>query len=181
MTLPSLDQVNGPTTIKGARSMSCDALNSLQSDDVFLGGSTCSTKCSSTSPSAGAKGGIAVGIIVGILLLMLLWYWLQQRQQRQCRQTWTHSSPTQAVAATAAPALVTAEKLSSLKYQQVPANGARLSVQSAPRKPVRSTAAMIDGRSIHEAPIGTTPVQEFHELEGGPIFSNHQRPIHSET
>lgn len=76
--------------------MSCDTVNSLQSDDVYLGGYTCSTISGSTYLSAGAKAGVAVGVIVGILLLMLhLWYWLRQRRLRKYKRPRRASSPTQ--------------------------------------------------------------------------------------
>lgn len=188
VSLPSLDQVNGRTTIEGAPSMSCNALDSLLSDDIYLGGYSCSTSSgdsslsssdsSSPSLSAGAKGGVAGGVIVGVLLLvLLLWYWLRQRRQRRNKGTQSKDLPAQATAP--GPATVAVEK--PPQYLQVPTHEAQESVPSVPRKPVGSPAAMLDGKSIYEAPIAATPVQEYHELDAGPVFGMHQRPIHPES
>lgn len=175
--------------------MSCNALDSLLADDIYLGGYSCSTSSggsslssgdsslssgnSSPSPlSAGAKGGIAGGVIVGVLLLvLLLWYWLRQRRQR--RNEGIQEEESSAQAAAPGPATVAGEK--PPQYQQAPPQEAQPSVPSVPRKPVGSPAAMLDSKSIYEAPIAPTPVQEYHELDAGPVFGMHQRPIHSES
>lgn len=178
VSLPSLDQVNGRTIIEGAPSMSCNALDGLQSDDIYQGGYSCSTSSgdsSSSSLSAGAKGGVAGGVIVGVLLLvLLLWYWLRQRRNKR---TQSKGFPAQATAP--GPATTAGEK--PPQYHQAPTHEAQTSVPSVSRKPVGSPAAMLDGKSIHEAPIAATPVQEYHELDAGPVFGMHQRPIHSES
>lgn len=182
--------------------MSCNALDDLQSDDIYLGGYSCSTSSGDSSLSsvsagtegglsagteggpsagtkgglsAGTKGGVAGGVIVGVLLLVLvLWYWLRHRRNKA---TWKRESPAQATAP--GPAAVAGEK--SPQYQQVPTHQAQPSGPPVPRKPVGSPAAMLDSNSIYEAPIAATPVREYHELDAGPVFGMHQRPIHSES
>jgi hypothetical protein len=44
-----------------------------------------------------------------------------------------------------------------------------------PRKPLGPPAAQLDGRSISEVPIASTPVREYHKLDAGPVL------IHSEA
>ncbi|KAJ5666611.1 hypothetical protein N7462_011020, partial [Penicillium macrosclerotiorum] len=170
ISLPSLDEVNGKTTIRGSRSMSCSALNSLQSDNVYQGDYQCSV--SSSSLTAGVKGGIAIGVILGVLLIViLLWYLFRQRQQRQRKTKHAPLSPI------SSPSVgKETEKGPSPLYQPLPLEDQK---PSMPRKPVGS-AIQLDGRSIYEAPIAPTPVREYHELDAGPVLSSHQRPIHAE-
>lgn len=153
--------------------MSCTALNSLESEDAYRGGYSCTGSSSSGSMSAGAKAGIAVGVIVGVLLLLLvLWFVLRQRRQR--RHAVTRAEPTLALP----PAAMADEKSSSPEYEPVPSHESPLSV---PRKPVGPPPTMLDGRSIYEAANPATPLQEYHELDAGPVLSSHQRPINSEA
>jgi hypothetical protein len=188
VSLQSLDQVKGQTIIRGGKSMSCGTLNSLQSDGVFQGGYSCSAGASGNALSAGEKGGIAVGVIVGVLLLLLLlWYMLRQRRQRKNGRGRADSSPSSEV--------LPNEKSPSTQYKSVPLDdphpSSPPSSPSSPsppvpakstvhRKPIGPPPALLDGRSIHEAPYAVTPVQEYHELDAGPVFSTHQRPINCE-
>ncbi|OQD81609.1 hypothetical protein PENANT_c026G07652 [Penicillium antarcticum] len=169
VSLPSLDQAKGQTTIKGTSSMSCGSLNGLQSQGVFQGSYSC--VAGSASLSGGAKGGIAVGVILFVLLLLLaLWFVLRRRRQRRRLGA---TEPTDSSTSTT---MVQVEKGSLPKERLSPA---REEPNLMPRKPVGS-AILLDGRSIHEAPIAATPVQECHELDAGPVLSSHQRPIHAE-
>lgn len=165
--------------------MSCSTLNGLRSDGVFRGGYSCSAGSMGNSLSAGAKGGIAVGVIVGVLLLLiLLWYMLRQRRQRKNRRGELDAPPS--------PALLADEKPPSSQYKSAPSDEPqRFSFPSSlsppvlarvpvPRKAIGPPPALLDGRPIHEAPYAVTPVQEYHELDAGPVFSTHQRPINSE-
>ncbi|KAJ5569502.1 uncharacterized protein N7459_008932 [Penicillium hispanicum] len=173
VSLASLDHVNGQTTIRGSGSMSCTALNSLQSEGVYRGGYSCTGSNSTGSLSAGAKAGIAVGVIIGVLLLLLvLWFVLRQRRQR--RRGVTRAEPTPALA----PAATTDEKSSSPEYEPVPSHE---SPPPVPRKPVGPPPTMLDGRSVYEAANPATPLREYHELDAGPVLSSHQRPINSEA
>ncbi|KAJ5150301.1 hypothetical protein N7448_001879 [Penicillium atrosanguineum] len=187
VSLPSLDQVKGRTIIRGGSCMSCSTFDSLKSDEVFKGEYLCSTGSPGNSLSAGAKGGIAVGIIVAVLLiLLLLWYMIWQRRQRKSRRSGADSSPSLAV---------TSEKPFSSQYKSVasdiPPSVSHMSPPSSlsppplasarvQRKSIGPSPAVLDGRSIHEAPHTVTPVQEYHELDAGPVFSTHQRPINTE-
>jgi hypothetical protein len=182
VSLQSLDQVKGQTIIRGGKSMPCGTLNSLQSDGVFQGGYSCSAGPSSNALSAGEKGGIAVGVIVGVLLLLLLlWYMLRQRRQRKNGRGRADLSPS--------PAVFPNEKPAGPQYKSVPLHDPHPSSPSppvpakspVPRKPIGPPPALLDGRSIHEAPYALTPVQEYHELDAGPVFGTHQRPINCES
>lgn len=158
VTLPSIDHVKGQTTIRGGKSMSCSTLNSLQSDDVYHGGFACSSSARSLSP--GARGGIAVGVVVGVLLLMLLlWHWLRQRP----------------------PSPLQDEKPPSPECQAVPSLEPKPPAPSIPRRLVEPPPALLDGQSIHEAAYAATPIQEYHELDAGAVFSTHQRPINADA
>ncbi|CAG7945277.1 unnamed protein product [Penicillium nalgiovense] len=177
LSLPSLDQVKGQTTIMGSSSMSCSTLDSLKSDKVFRNGYTCSSGSSGLSP--GAKGGIAVGVIVVVLLIVLvLWFVLRRRRQKR-RAGGTQST----IPPSSTPSTVVAH------YEKVPISQGSISPQEEaprpevpptllPRKPVGS-AILLDGRSVYEAADGLTPVQEYHELDAGPVSGSHQRPIHA--
>ncbi|KGO40740.1 hypothetical protein PEX1_032350 [Penicillium expansum] len=177
VSLPSLDQVKGRTTIIGRSSMSCSILDSLNSDKVFKNGYTCSSGSSGLSP--GAKGGIAVGVIVVVLLIVLtLWFVLRRRHQRQntrgVQSTIPPSSTPSVVVAHDEKALISQGSISPQEdtlHSEEPQT-------LLPRKPVGS-AIFLDGRSVYEAPNGSTPVQEYHELDAGPVLSSHQRPINA--
>ncbi|CAG8299495.1 unnamed protein product [Penicillium nalgiovense] len=167
----------GQTTIMGSSSMSCSTLDSLKSDKVFRNGYTCSSGSSGLSP--GAKGGIAVGVIVVVLLIVLvLWFVLRRRRQKR-RAGGTQST----IPPSSTPSTVVAH------YEKVPISQGSISPQEEaprpevpptllPRKPVGS-AILLDGRSVYEAADGLTPVQEYHELDAGPVSGSHQRPIHA--
>ncbi|KAJ5522711.1 hypothetical protein N7513_013284 [Penicillium frequentans] len=172
VSLPSLDQVKGQTTIRGGSSMSCTALNNLQSEDVYHGGYSCSTS-SGSSLSTGAKAGIAIGVIVGVLLILFLMWWVfRQRRVRQKRRR-----PSQTPASISPPVLKD-EKQSTPQYQPIPSSDLSPKV---PRKPVGLAPALLDGRSIYEAAYPASPIPVYHELDAGPVFSTHQRPINSES
>jgi hypothetical protein len=167
--LPSLDQAKGQTTIKGANSMTCSSLNQLQSEGVFKGSYSCTA--GSSGLSGGAKGGIAAGVILAVLLILLvLWFVLRRRRQKR---RLGGTAPTISVPSAAA---IQVEKGSLAEASVSPANEPQ---NYMPRKPVGS-AILLDGRSIHEAPIAATPIQECHELDAGPVLSSHQRPINAE-
>jgi hypothetical protein len=167
--------------------MSCNTLDRLKSDGVFKGGYSCSTGSSGHSLSAGVKSGIAVGVIVAVLLiLLLLWYMVRKRRQRKPRRSGADPSPSPAVLP---------EGSHIYPYKSVPSEDpppvAHMSPASSllppslasapmPRKTIGLSPALLDGRSIHEAPYAVTPVQEYHELDAGPVFSTHQRPMNSE-
>ncbi|CAI7673924.1 unnamed protein product [Penicillium viridicatum] len=177
VSLPSLDQVKGQTTIIGSSSMLCSALDSLKSHKVFRSGYVCSSGSSGLSP--GAKGGIAVGVIVAVLLLvLLLWFMLRRRRQRQrtrgVQSTIPPSSTLSTTVGHGEKALISQGSISpqqeSLRSEQPQT--------LLPRKPVGS-AILLDGRSVYEAGNGSTPVHEYHELDAGPVFGSHQRPIHA--
>lgn len=51
---------------------------------------------------------------------------------------------------------------------------------SVPRKPLVPPPAQLDGQSIYEAPYPISPVPEYHELDGGPVFGRHQQAINGE-
>ncbi|KAJ5175791.1 uncharacterized protein N7482_001668, partial [Penicillium canariense] len=173
VSLPSLDEVKGQTTIRGAKVLSCKTLDSLQSEGVYQGAYSCTaTDSSGASLSPGTKGGIAVGVIVGvILILLLLWYVLRRRRNRKNRSTSLESS-------SSPPSVVPDEKQPSRGYQPVPLQESKPMV---PREPIGPAAAQLDHRSIYEAPVAPTPVREYHELDAGPVFSSHQRPIYPEA
>jgi hypothetical protein len=169
VSLPSLDQAKGQTTINGGISMSCSSLNGLQSQGVFKGSYSCGA--GSSGLSGGAKGGIAVGVILSVLLLLLLlWFVLRRRRQKR------RLGGTEPTVSSPSTAEIEVEKVSLPEERVSPASEPP---NLMPRKPVGS-AIFLDGRSIHEAPIAATPVQECHELDGGPVLSSHQRPIHAE-
>lgn len=157
--------------------MSCSILDSLNSDKVFKNGYTCSSGSSGLSP--GAKGGIAVGVIVVVLLIVLtLWFVLRRRHQRQntrgVQSTIPPSSTPSVVVAHDEKALISQGSISPQEdtlHSEEPQT-------LLPRKPVGS-AIFLDGRSVYEAPNGSTPVQEYHELDAGPVLSSHQRPINA--
>lgn len=158
--------------------MSCSTLDTLNSDRVFKNGYICSSGSSSLSP--GAKGGIAVGVIVFILLIVLvLWFVLRRRRQKQrargARSTIPPPSTPSTVAAHDEKAPISQGSISPQEEASRPEEPQTL----LPRKPVGS-AILLDGRSVYEAPDGSTPVQEYHELDAGPILSSHQRPINAD-
>ncbi|CAG8897220.1 unnamed protein product [Penicillium egyptiacum] len=178
VSLPSLDQVKGQATIMGSRSMSCAALDSLNSDRVFRNGYTCSSGSSGLGP--GAKGGIAAGVIVVVLLIVLVfWFVLRRRRQRRkakgAQSTIPPSSTPSTVVAHYEKAPISQGSISPQEESSRPEEPPTL----LPRKPVGS-AILLDGRSVHEAANGLTPVQEYHELDAGPVSSSHQRPIHAD-
>ncbi|CAI7654231.1 unnamed protein product [Penicillium glandicola] len=177
VSLPSLDQVKGQTTIMGSSSMSCSTLDSLKSDDVFESGYSCSSGSSGLSP--GAKGGIAAGAIGAVLLILLLiWFVLRRRHQRQkargTQSTIPPSSTPSTVVAHDEKAPISQGSVSPIEETSHPEEAKTL----LPRKPVGS-AIFLDSRSIYEAPDGATPVQEYHELDAGPVSGSHQRPINA--
>jgi hypothetical protein len=150
--------------------MSCSTLNSLQSEGVYRGSYSCVASGSSSSLSPAAKGGIAVGVILGVLLILLvLWFILRARRRRKNRNMPPSLSPS---------TVVDDEKQPSLHDQLSPLPSPKPPV---PRKPLGPPAAQLDGCSIYEAPIASTPVREYHELDAGPVLSSHQRPMHSEA
>ncbi|KAJ5281724.1 hypothetical protein N7478_007096 [Penicillium angulare] len=172
--LPSLDQVDGSTTIKGKSPMSCTTLNALRSSDVFRGSYSCSVDGGGSSLSAGAKAGIAVGVIaVVILLLLAVLYVLRQRRQRQPRRrrTFQTDSPIPQTALGSEKLLEPENKSSPVKEQEM----------LVPRKPIGPPPALLDGRSIYEAAYPASPIPVYHELDAGPVSGSHQRPIHSEA
>ncbi|KAJ5505185.1 hypothetical protein N7463_008059 [Penicillium fimorum] len=177
VSLPSLDQVKGQTTITGSSSMSCSTLDSLKFNGVFKNGYSCVSGSSGLGP--GAKGGIAAGVIIAVLLVSLvLWFMLRRRRQRQ-RARGTQST----IPPSSTPSTVVAhdEKApisrGSISPHEEPSP---LSAPQTllPRKPVGS-AIFLDSRSIYEAPNGSAPDQKCHELDAGPILSSHQRPINA--
>jgi hypothetical protein len=172
VSLPSLDQVRGQTTIKSSGSISCSALNNLRSQDVFRGSYSCSGGSSGLSP--GAKGGIAVAVILGVLFILAI-LWLVLRRRRQKRGVPMARS---SVSSTSSPSTPHAqkEKTPSLEDKSWVLQESHIEM---PRKPVGS-AIFLDSRPIHEAPNPSTPIQEYHELDAGPVLSSHQRPINSE-
>ncbi|KAJ5375863.1 hypothetical protein N7517_007869 [Penicillium concentricum] len=177
VSLPSLNQVKGQTIITGSSSMSCSTLNSLNSNDVFKNGYSCLSGSSGLSP--GAKGGIAVGVIVAVLLIVLvLWFVLRRRRQRKraggTQSTIPPSSTPSTVVAHDEKAPISQGSISPQEDPSPPADPQTL----LPRKPVGS-AICLDSRSIYEAPNGSAPDQECHELDAGPILSSHQRPINA--
>ncbi|KAJ5645873.1 hypothetical protein N7490_002245 [Penicillium lividum] len=167
VSLPSLDQVKGQTIIRGGSSMLCTALNSLS--DVFESGYSCSAS-SGSSLSAGTKGGIAVGVIIAVLLILLLVWWIIRQRRARRRRT----SKTAALS----PPVCKDDKPSPPQYQPIPSGDLSPKV---PRKPVGPAPALLDGRSIYEAAYPASPIPVYHELDAGPVFSTHQRPIHSES
>ncbi|KAJ9491286.1 hypothetical protein VN97_g1970 [Penicillium thymicola] len=177
VSLPSLDQVKGQTTITGSSARLCSTLDSLKSNRVFRNGYVCSSGSSGLSP--GAKGGIAVGVIVGVLLIMLLlWFVLRRRRQRQrtrgVQSTIPPSSTLSTVVGHDEKALISQGGISPQEESSRSEEPQTL----LPRKPVGS-AILLDGRSLYEIPNGSTPVREYHELDAGPVFGSHQRPIHA--
>ncbi|KAJ5215381.1 uncharacterized protein N7498_001788 [Penicillium cinerascens] len=185
VSLPSLDQVRGQAIIRGSSSMSCSTLNGLRSDGVFRGGYSCSAGSMGNSLSAGAKGGIAVGVIVGVLLLLfLLWYMLRQRRQRNNSRGESDAPPSPVLLADEKPPNSQDKSISSDEPQRFSSHSSFsppvLAKVPVPRKAIGPLPALLDGRSIHEAPHAVTPVQEYHELDAGPVFSTHQRPLNSE-
>ncbi|KAJ5363507.1 uncharacterized protein N7496_009220 [Penicillium cataractarum] len=173
VSLPSLEEVQGETTTQGSKSMSCSALNTLQSQGVYRGSYSCvASGSNSSSLSPAAKAGIAVGVIVGVLLILFfLWYFLRGRRNRKNRNippmAWLSPSTVDSD-----------EKQPSSHDNLTPLPSLKPPV---PRKPVGPPAAQLDGRSIYEVPTTSTPVREYHELDAGPVLSSHQRPIHSEA
>ncbi|KAJ5924992.1 hypothetical protein N7454_007631 [Penicillium verhagenii] len=169
VSLPAIDQVKGQTTIRGGNSMSCTVLNNLE--NVFQGGYSCSASGGS-SLSTGAKAGIAVAVIIVVLLLLFVMWWIirQRRARRQRRRD--SKTP-----ATLPPPILKEEKQIQTQYQSVPTSD---SSPTVPRKPVGPPPAMLDGRSIYEAAYPVSPIPVYHELDAGPVFSTHQRPINSE-
>lgn len=154
--------------------MSCTALDSLKSDDsdVYNGNYSCST--SGGSLSAGEKAGIAVGVIILVVLLMLLiWYLLRHRRERMRRRR----RDTQISLPSPAPML---EKEKSIQpvYKSIPTH--EPSLIKLPRKPLRPPPELLDGRSLYEATDPASPDTVYHELDAGPVFGRHQRPIHAE-
>lgn len=55
------------------------------------------------------------------------------------------------------------------------------SPSTVPRKPLTPSPPQLDGRPIHEAANLSSPIREYHELDGGPVFGKHQQAIHSEN
>lgn len=177
--LPSLDQVDGSTTIKGKSPMSCTALNALRSSDVFRGSYSCSVDGGGSSLSAGAKAGIAIGVIIAVILLLLaVWYVLRQRRQRQPRRrrTFQTDPPSPEIA-------LGSEKLLEPEHKSSPPKESPVKERElqVPRKPIGPPPALLDGRSIYEAAYPASPIPVYHELDAGPVSGSHQRPIHSET
>jgi hypothetical protein len=173
VSLPSLDQVKGQTTIKSSGSMSCSTLDYLNSDGVFGGSYSCSD--GSSGLSSGAKGGIAVGVILGVLfIVVILWFILRRRRQKRRALGAQSFIPS---LSTHSNVLAQNEKTPSLKDKPSPLQEPQ---PEMPRKPVGS-AVFLDSRPIHEAPSTSTPIQEYHELDAGPVLSSHQRPINAEN
>ncbi|CAI7609900.1 unnamed protein product [Penicillium crustosum] len=177
VSLPSLEQVKGRTTIIGSSSMLCSVLDKLKSNSVFRNGYTCSSGSSGLSP--GAKGGIAVGVIVTVLLIvLLLWFVLRRRRQRKrTRGVQSTIPPSSTVSTVVGPDEKALISQGSISPQEEPLRSKEPQTL-LPRKPVGS-AILLDGRSVYEVPNGSTPVHEYHELDAGPVFSSHQRPIHA--
>jgi hypothetical protein len=149
--------------------MTCSTLNQLQSEGVFKSSYSCTA--GSSGLSGGAKGGIAAGVIMAVFLfLLVLWFVLRRRQQKR------RLGGTAPIVSSPSTAVIQVEKSTLAEENISPANRPQ---KHMPRKPVGS-AILLDGRSIHEAPIAATPVQECHELDAGPVLSSHQRPIHRE-
>ncbi|CAG8880430.1 unnamed protein product [Penicillium salamii] len=153
VSLPSLDQVQGPAIITSSGSMACSALSALKSKGAFRGSYSCSE--ASSGLSAGAKAGIAIGVILGGF------------RGQSMRPTASPPSP----------ALTQTEKTVTPTETPSPIEESQLQM---PRKPVGS-AIFLDSRSIHEASNGRTPVREYYELDAGPVQGTHQRPIHAEV
>ncbi|CEJ53677.1 hypothetical protein PMG11_00026 [Penicillium brasilianum] len=173
VSLPSLEEVTGETTIRGSKSMSCSALNTLQSEGVYRGSYSCVASGSSgSSLGPAAKGGIAVGVILGVLLILCaIWFFLRGRRSRKDRNVPPMAS--------LSPTVVNIdEKLPNSHNSLSPLPSLKPLV---PRKRVGPPAAQLDGRSIYEVPTTSTPICEYHELDAGPVLSSHQRPIHSEA
>ncbi|KAJ5699232.1 hypothetical protein N7536_002245 [Penicillium majusculum] len=177
VSLPSLDQVKGRTTIIGSSSMLCSVLDNLKSNGVFRNGYTCSSGSSGLSP--GAKGGIAVGVIVAVLLIvLLLWFVLRRRRQRQrSRGVQSTIPPSSTLSTVVGPDEKAPISQGSISPQEEPLRSKEPQTL-LPRKPVGS-AIFLDGRSVYEVPDASTPVHEYHELDAGPVFSSHQRPMHA--
>ncbi|KAJ5112791.1 hypothetical protein N7532_000836 [Penicillium argentinense] len=172
VSLPSLDQVNGQTTIQGGSSMSCSALDSLQSEGVYRGAYSCSSDGSGDSLSAGAKAGIAIAVIVVVvLILVVVWFVIRRRRQQR-------NNRTQSISLETPVANEKDEKPPQVQQLAVPDRELK---PPMPRKPVGVQAAQLDGRSIYEASSPMTPSTVYHELDAGPVLSSHQRPIHSEA
>ncbi|KAJ5327796.1 hypothetical protein N7452_008186 [Penicillium brevicompactum] len=171
--LPALDQVQGQTTIKTSSSTGCSALNSLRSKGVFRGSYSCSE--GSSGLSSGAKAGIAIGVILAVLLILVaLWFILRRRRRNQRA---LGRQPTDLSRSIPSPVLTQTEKTVNSTETPSPIEESQLQM---PRKPVGS-AIFLDSRSIHEAPIGHTPVREYYELDAGPVSGSHQRPINAEN
>ncbi|KAJ5223917.1 hypothetical protein N7468_008459 [Penicillium chermesinum] len=116
ISLPSLDEVDGPTNIRGGGKMSCGPLDTLQSQGVYRGGYHCSSGGSS-GLSPGAKGGIAAGAVVAVLLIMFLIWWVLRRRQQRLKHQQGHDHPN-GPAPFAVPRVADQEK--STRYQTVP-------------------------------------------------------------
>ncbi|KAJ5336033.1 uncharacterized protein N7506_004055 [Penicillium brevicompactum] len=171
--LPALDQVQGQTIIKTSGSTGCSALNSLKSKGVFRGSYSCSE--GSSGLSSGAKAGIAIGVILAVLLILVaLWFILRRRRRNQRA---LGRQPTDFSRSIPSPVLTQTEKTVNSTETPSPIEESQLQM---PRKPVGS-AIFLDSRSIHEAPIGHTPVREYYELDAGPVSGSHQRPINAEN
>lgn len=171
--LTSLDQVKGQTTIKTSGSMACSTFNTLRSKGVFRGNYSCSE--GSGGLSSGAKAGIAIGVIIAVLLIVVI-IWLILRRRRQNRRV-LGRQPVDSTRSTLSPVVTQSEKTVTSTETPSPIEEAQLQM---PRKPVGS-AIMLDSRSIHEAVNGHTPVQEYYELDAGPVSGSHQRPINAEN
>jgi hypothetical protein len=180
VSLPSLDSVKGRTIITGSSSMSCSALDSLKSNDVFESSYSCSTASSASGLSPGAKGGIAAGVILGVLLVVaILWFVLRRRRQRRsagsAQSTLSPSFTTSPVEVHGQKALISQGSVSPQERTSLPAEPPNV----LPRKPVGS-AILLDSRSLYEITDGSTPVQQYYELDAGPVSGSHQRPIHAD-
>ncbi|KAJ5729533.1 uncharacterized protein N7483_004041 [Penicillium malachiteum] len=165
ISLPSLNQVSGQTTIRG-KSMSCKALNSLKSEDVYRGGYSCSGGGSSLS--AGDKAGIGIGVIIGVIVVLVIVWLVWRRRRRQRRNAQTSAS---------VPPMVEKQMPVQPEYQAVPSYEP---AKVLPSKPLGPSPALLDSRSIHEAAYPASPVREYYELDGGPVHGTHQRPLNSE-
>ncbi|CAG8204987.1 unnamed protein product [Penicillium salamii] len=172
VSLPSLDQVQGPAIITSSGSMACSALSALKSKGAFRGSYSCSE--ASSGLSAGAKAGIAIGVILGVLLIIGAIWMVLRRRQKQRALGGQSMRPT---ASPPSPALTQTEKTVTPTETPSPIEESQLQM---PRKPVGS-AIFLDSRSIHEASNGRTPVREYYELDAGPVQGAHQRPIHAEV
>ncbi|KAJ5780087.1 hypothetical protein N7457_005247 [Penicillium paradoxum] len=177
VSLPSLNQVKGRTKITGSSSMSCSAFDSLKSNGVFKGDYSCSE--SSSGLSAGAKGGIAAGVISGVILIVaIIWFVLRRRRQKKRVES---VQSIVASSSTSSPVMVHDEKTPISTRNVSPQDSISLPSEPQtllPRKPVGS-AVFLDSRSLYEAPGASLPVQEYHELDAGPVSSSHQRPINA--